>query len=352
MSLIERYEARLAAEDLSSDPEQLRALEALQRIADELAEPVASGWRSWFQRTTPAVQGLYLWGGVGRGKTWLMDLFHDNLQGVSKARFHFHRFMQLVHSELTAVKGKALPITVHEIVRADQEMTMVGGFAARPQHPESRLGLLHKGRRLIVDARLPLDRRGGPADQSTLPTYDQPNRPLTQRCPCVTSWSACVYCGNCIGVCPTNALQFKTEFDLRTAGEWRPEEQTVTTTVCSYCGVGCNLELHVQDNEIVKVTSPADPWKEDGGRPCCSSNAGFSATGSAEWSGRSSPSPASRRTSSSALAAASSPAAAVRSGRSESGWSCAWRRGEVRRLLIAAERTSPHRDGVYLTRIV
>ena len=70
--------------------------------------------------------------------------------------------------------------------------------------------------------------------------------------------SACVYCGNCIGVCPTNALQFKSEFDLRTAGEWKPDEQTVTRTVCSYCGVGCNLELHVQDERIVKVTSPAD----------------------------------------------------------------------------------------------
>ena len=70
--------------------------------------------------------------------------------------------------------------------------------------------------------------------------------------------SACVYCGNCIGVCPTNALQFKTEFDLRRAGEWRKDEQTVTRTVCSYCGVGCNLELHVQDDRIVKVTSPAD----------------------------------------------------------------------------------------------
>jgi len=70
--------------------------------------------------------------------------------------------------------------------------------------------------------------------------------------------SACVYCGNCIAVCPTNALQFKTEFDMRGAGEWKPDEQSVTTTVCSYCGVGCNLELHVQDNEIVKVTSPAD----------------------------------------------------------------------------------------------
>ena len=70
--------------------------------------------------------------------------------------------------------------------------------------------------------------------------------------------SACVYCGNCIAVCPTNALQFKTEFDLRKMSEWKPEEQTVTRTVCSYCGVGCNLDLHVQDNSIVKVTSPDD----------------------------------------------------------------------------------------------
>ncbi|MCQ3813335.1 MAG: (2Fe-2S)-binding protein [Acidimicrobiia bacterium] len=70
--------------------------------------------------------------------------------------------------------------------------------------------------------------------------------------------SACVYCGNCIGVCPTGAIQFKTEFDMRAVGDWRPESQDVTTTVCSFCGVGCNLELHTQDNKIVKVTSPAD----------------------------------------------------------------------------------------------
>ncbi len=70
--------------------------------------------------------------------------------------------------------------------------------------------------------------------------------------------SACVYCGNCIGVCPTGALMFRSEFELRTAGVWDEAEQTTTRTVCSYCGVGCNLELHVQDNRIVKVTSPLD----------------------------------------------------------------------------------------------
>jgi predicted molibdopterin-dependent oxidoreductase YjgC len=70
--------------------------------------------------------------------------------------------------------------------------------------------------------------------------------------------SACVYCGNCIGVCPTGALMFSSEHDMRQAGTWDESQQTVTDTICPYCGVGCTLELHVQDNEIVKVTSPLD----------------------------------------------------------------------------------------------
>lgn len=76
------------------------------------------------------------------------------------------------------------------------------------------------------------------------------DRPLTD--------SACVFCGNCIAVCPTGALVSRTEHTLREAGAWDPKAQTVTTTVCSYCGVGCNLELHTQDGSIVDVTSPAD----------------------------------------------------------------------------------------------
>jgi len=70
--------------------------------------------------------------------------------------------------------------------------------------------------------------------------------------------SACVYCGNCIGVCPTGALMFKSEHDMRQAGTWDESRQTQTLTVCTYCGVGCNLSLHVQDNKIVKVSSPLD----------------------------------------------------------------------------------------------
>jgi predicted molibdopterin-dependent oxidoreductase YjgC len=70
--------------------------------------------------------------------------------------------------------------------------------------------------------------------------------------------SACVYFGNCIEVCPTGALSFKSEFDMRAAGTWDESRQSGTTTVCGYCGVGCTLTPHVQDNEIVKVASPHD----------------------------------------------------------------------------------------------
>jgi len=70
--------------------------------------------------------------------------------------------------------------------------------------------------------------------------------------------SACVYCGNCIGVCPTGALMFKTEYDMRQAGEWDEARQTQTETVCPYCGVGCDLTVNAQDGKIVGVTSPLD----------------------------------------------------------------------------------------------
>ena len=70
--------------------------------------------------------------------------------------------------------------------------------------------------------------------------------------------SACVYCGNCIGVCPTGALMFMSEYEKRRAGTWDESRQTRTDTICPYCGVGCTLTLHVQENRIVKVTSPLD----------------------------------------------------------------------------------------------
>ena len=87
--------------------------------------------------------------------------------------------------------------------------------------------------------------------------------------------SACVYCGNCIGVCPTGALMFNSEHAMRKEGTWDESKQKVTSTICPYCGVGCDLELHVQDNEIVKVTSPAD-HSVTNGHLCIKGRFGFS----------------------------------------------------------------------------
>ena len=87
--------------------------------------------------------------------------------------------------------------------------------------------------------------------------------------------SACVFCGNCVGVCPTGALMFKTEHDLRAAGKWDESKQTVTDTICPYCGVGCTLTLRVQDNEIVRVTSPSDS-SVTGGHLCVKGRFGLS----------------------------------------------------------------------------
>src|SRR3546814_4125560 len=90
-----RYEQDLARSGFSRDPAQARAVDALQRVYDEL---IATPPRRWFRRQpwTP-VNGLYMWGGVGRGKTYLMDTFFDALPFARTHRTHFHRFMLAVH---------------------------------------------------------------------------------------------------------------------------------------------------------------------------------------------------------------------------------------------------------------
>ncbi len=86
--------------------------------------------------------------------------------------------------------------------------------------------------------------------------------------------SACVFCGNCINVCPTGALMFRSEYELRQAGQWHEDAQTTTRTICPYCGVGCTLELTVQDNRIVRVLSPLDS-EVTSGNLCVKGRFGF-----------------------------------------------------------------------------
>lgn len=109
----EHYQQDLSREDFSYDAAQERAVRALQRVYDLLQKPAKRGWRRWIGRGKPQpVQGLYLWGGVGRGKTYLMDIFFESLPDDRKLRAHFHHFMARVHQDLGGLKGTRDPLLV------------------------------------------------------------------------------------------------------------------------------------------------------------------------------------------------------------------------------------------------
>lgn len=92
------------------DLAQRGALVHLDRIQGELIEAESSSWWRRRLRSTPPARGLYLWGSVGRGKTFVMDLFLQSLPFEHKLRLHFHRFMGRVHAELNRLKGHEDPL--------------------------------------------------------------------------------------------------------------------------------------------------------------------------------------------------------------------------------------------------
>lgn len=112
----QHYQQDLTRENFSHDPAQEQAVRSLQRVFDELiaAEQPVSGLTKilavFGKKPTTSVQGLYLWGGVGRGKTYLMDTFYDALPGDKKLRAHFHRFMHQLHHDLGELKGVQDPL--------------------------------------------------------------------------------------------------------------------------------------------------------------------------------------------------------------------------------------------------
>jgi len=111
----ERYAAGVARGDWQDDAAQHAALHELDRIhAALLAQPSLKGWFGalFGKDDAPAMPGLYLWGGVGRGKTFLIDLFFDGLPIAQKRRTHFHRFMRAVHERLRAHAGERDPLAL------------------------------------------------------------------------------------------------------------------------------------------------------------------------------------------------------------------------------------------------
>ncbi|RTG02478.1 cell division protein ZapE [Serratia marcescens] len=127
LSPLSRYQQALDAGEYQADEVQRRAVTQLDRIYQALRQkpaanaPAGGGLRGKLSRllgkggdTAPQrpVQGLYMWGGVGRGKTWLMDMFFHSLPGDRKMRLHFHRFMLRVHEELTELQGRENPLEI------------------------------------------------------------------------------------------------------------------------------------------------------------------------------------------------------------------------------------------------
>jgi cell division protein ZapE len=93
----ETYDALIAQGKLIADPAQEAVLPEFERIREALLQPVKKGL---FRKPPEPPKGLYLWGGVGRGKSMLMDMFVDHLEGIPARRVHFHAFMQEIHSAM------------------------------------------------------------------------------------------------------------------------------------------------------------------------------------------------------------------------------------------------------------
>jgi cell division protein ZapE len=109
--LLARYRVELAQRGYRADAAQDLALERLEALRARLLDvPRRPWWSRWRQAPGLAGSGIYLHGGVGRGKTWLMDLFHDSLGSLPRERSHFHHFMRDVHAKLGQVRHRRSPL--------------------------------------------------------------------------------------------------------------------------------------------------------------------------------------------------------------------------------------------------
>ncbi len=117
----QRYRQDLSRPEFVHDPAQAQAVAHLQALYEALlVEPNRPWWRFWQSPTPAPVRGLYFWGGVGRGKTYLMDNFYESLPFDRKMRVHFHRFMRRVHADLKRLAGIPNPLIQVAVGIADE----------------------------------------------------------------------------------------------------------------------------------------------------------------------------------------------------------------------------------------
>ncbi len=107
-TLTEFYEDRVKRGDLHRDPAQVAVLGLFDGVAERMQKPVKKGLRGLFGKSADPVKGLYLYGGVGRGKSMLMDMFFDGVDEPRKRRVHFHAFMQEIHALMHEARQKGV----------------------------------------------------------------------------------------------------------------------------------------------------------------------------------------------------------------------------------------------------
>lgn len=116
----DRYADLLATGQLRPDPDQARTVERLHALAEELSAQPEKGSVLWrmLRKAPPPPRGLYIWGGVGRGKSMLMDLFFDCVRMGHKRRVHFHEFMIEVHDRLRVERARERGDPIAPVVEA------------------------------------------------------------------------------------------------------------------------------------------------------------------------------------------------------------------------------------------
>ncbi len=114
MTVQDAYNAAVKAGTLTADDAQIAVLPELERVRAALAEPVKRG--GLFRKAPPPIPGLYMWGGVGRGKSMLMDLLFDQVD-APKQRRHFHAFMQWVHAEMGEARKRGVDDAIAPVAK-------------------------------------------------------------------------------------------------------------------------------------------------------------------------------------------------------------------------------------------
>ena len=193
LSPLQRYQQDLQDEGFSYDPSQEKAVALLQALYEQLTAPRPVVRRGLLARVknrlqppehSAPVKGLYFWGGVGRGKTYLMDNFYESLPFREKLRAHFHRFMRRVHRELKLFKGEKNPLEkVADNIAAEARVICFDEFFVSDITDAMLLGtlleqLFDRGVTLVATSNIIPDRlyENGLQRQRFLPAIDLLNR--------------------------------------------------------------------------------------------------------------------------------------------------------------------------------